>query len=203
MGTLRWAWLAFCLSFVGVVSCGTMSPPACAPEAPTRADAGVPPLPFFSAAIHVDTDFDAVEREHIRNAASAWGLLSAGRATLRTVEDLDFERTEALDPHAHVIVKIDSAADIVGMVDAQHAGFKVLAFTFVPKEPMGRRAVFLIVDRIDPEQFMWVATHELGHFLGMNDLDAPGNVMSGMGRFRGSWFTPEDLRECQSVGACR
>lgn len=171
------------------------APPPMVPDARQR-------LPFFTAAIHVDLGFTTEEREHIRNAASAWVMFTRGQAKLATVEDLDFTTGSGLED-VHRIVKVSSQGNAqVDSMDARHPGVKVIAFCERPSNPWGARRIYIISDRVDPDAFMWTVAHEMGHLLGLDDLDTRGDVMSGVGRFRGDWFTVEDHRECLVTGAC-
>ena len=159
----------------------------------------IPPLPYNTALIHVDEGFNSTEQAHIRNAASAWYLFSQGNARLVTAGGGTREEG------AHRILRINATPrnPLVDMVDAQHMGYKVLAFTITPSTPAGRREIYIIMDRADPDQFFWLVTHEMGHFLGLDDIQEAGHVMSGVGQFRLAWFTPSDLRECQAARVCK
>lgn len=176
----------------------TSAPAAHAPELPR----GITPLPYNSAFIHVDTAFTAEERAHIRNAATAWRLFTLGEVKLVTVEDLDMSTVTTAD---HRILKVNSKTSktLVDMVDAEHPGYTVLAWALIEKHPWAARRIYVIEDRVDPDQFHWIVVHEMGHFLGLDDLPTTGDVMSGVGRFKMEWFTPTDLRECQAARVCK
>ena len=176
----------------------TSAPPP-VPPAPAR---GITPLPFNAAFIHVDTTFTAEERAHIRNAATAWRLFTLGEAKLVTVDDLDMA---SVTEDSHRILKVNSktSKSLVDMVDAEHPGYTVLAWASIAKHPWTPRRIYVIEDRVDPDQFHWIVVHEMGHFLGLDDLPTTGDVMSGVGRFKMEWFTPSDLRECQAARVCK
>jgi UDP-N-acetylglucosamine enolpyruvyl transferase len=200
-----WVYLFVVLAFLaGCSGCKAPQPiPVTVNAAPVpRRD--LPPLPYNTALIHVDVDFTETERAHIRNALTAWSLFTMGRVTLRAEEDLDFNQEEAFQP-SHRIVKVFShGTALVDMVDAQHPGYKTLAFTMVnPKNAWAPRAIYVVADRFTEDRLHWIVVHELGHFLGLDDLDEMGSVMSGVGRFTGTWFTPSDLRECQAALVCK
>ncbi len=171
------------------------APPPMVPDARLR-------LPFFTAVIHVDKAFTEEERAHVRNATTAWSLFSMGQSKLLAVDDMDFDSGIGVDD-VHRILKITENNPLVDSVDAQHPGYKVLAFTRRPYNPWAARTIYVISDRVEAPDFMWVVTHEMGHLLGLEDLPDTGSVMSGTGRFRLNWFTPDDLRECQATGACK
>lgn len=173
--------------------------PAPEPAAPPR---HITPLPYNSAFIHVDTAFTPEERQHIRNAASAWRLFTLGAVNLVTVDDLDMTSV-ATDSHRILKVNSKTSKSLVDMVDAEHPGYTVLAWALIERHPWAARRIYVIEDRVDPEQFHWIVVHEMGHFIGLDDLPTTGDVMSGVGRFRMEWFTPSDLRECQAARVCK
>ncbi len=180
-----------------VVITAAVAPP------PKEKPRDIPALPYNMALIHVDTAFTSDEQAHIRNAVTAWNLFSQGQTHLVTIADMDFS-AEAPPQNVHRILKIKAENNsLVGMVDAQHTGYKVLAFMMPPRTAWSPREIYIISDRVDPDQFHWVAVHELGHFLGLDDLHEMGHVMSGAGRFQLEWFTPSDLRECQAAKVCK
>ena len=195
---MRHILFALVLSLLLTVSC-RRPPPVKAP--PPAAKDTRNRLPYYTAVLHVDVDFTPEERAHIRNAATAWFILSQGRAKILTVEDLDFSHPETLDPSLHRIVKIEAASLPIG-VGRPNPLARVMAFTYIPVNPWEARGIYMVYDRIQPDAFMWVAAHEMGHLLGLDDLDTRGDVMSGVGTFKQGWFTVADLRECQAAGAC-
>lgn len=192
----------------------TMGPPPAPPKA-TPSDAGqtsdgpgacpLPVLPWNIGVFHVDTSFDGTQREHIRNAASAWNILSRGNAQIVVVEDLEYDRIESLALHEedHKIIKGSSALQVIKDSDAEHPGYRVLGVTVIRGcQPYAIRNIYLATDRIPEDQLVWVTVHELGHSMGLEDLDRPGSIMSAHGRFPGEWFTAEDMAECKRVGVC-
>ncbi len=196
---MRWSLLVV---FLLACAPAALLPTPATPRPPPPAARTMLPLPLNMAVMHVDLAFSLEERTHIRNAASAWFLLSRGRAKLVIAEDLDFGALTLEDTHR--IVKMDSKNNpLLDSVDAKHNGAVVLAFTLVPtKNPWGTRQIYMVVDRVRPDNFMWVVAHEMGHVLGLDDLEAPGSVMSGLGRFTDDWFTAEDVKECQAALVC-
>ena len=203
MRGVTWAWAVFCLSFIGVGACAKSfpvpDPPALTSAAPKPPARDIPALPYNIAVIHVDEAFSEDERAHIRNAATAWNLFTQGQAQLVPVEGGVWAE------NVHRILRVNASPKnaLVDMVDAQHPGYQVLGFMVPPKHPWGPREIFVIMDRVNSDQFHWIVTHEMGHFLGLDDLQEPGHVMSGVGRFQLDWFTPSDLRECQAAQVCK
>ena len=161
-------------------------------------------------ALHVDVAFNAAGRKEIQAAAAAWRELSKGRVRITPIYDLDFNDIEGLKEHQArgdtVLIGVLSSMPIVEAIDARvqtsPSGRVVAATTELQQ---GGHAVFAIMDRIQATRFRQVLMHELGHVLGMPDLDEMGAIMSGVevkGSTEPKGFTDADRALCRSYHYC-
>lgn len=152
-----------------------------------------PRVPPGLVVCHVGTEFSATEVEHIRNAGTAWTLVSEGRTRFHVTQDLDLERPDSL--RGCLVMGVSKEASITKEVIEAHGGANVIAFTIEDH-------VYMVMDKVSPQDFVWVVIHEFGHVLGLSDLDTKGDIMSEVGPFRGVWFTEGDKALCRDGGIC-
>lgn len=167
------------------------------------------PLRTFTVVMHADKDFTAEGRSRILSAARAWHTFTEGRVDIYVEFDLDFDDVPGLKAHqaAHhsVLIPVLSDYPIAQAIDSELRGKGIpLAATVQLKD--GSSGVFLIMDRIDPDNFELVVTHELGHVAGLPDLSEYGAIMSGVESNTvptPKTFMPADLEACRASKYCR
>lgn len=176
------------LAVLGLIACAES--PSSKPPPPTLAAE----MPYKLTVCHVGSEFDVHEKAHLRNAGSAWALFSEYHANISSPDDLDFNNNGKLAPCT--VQKLPGNHRLVKAVDEQLSKglFRVQAFT------IGQR-VYFIDGRYTPEEFPWLAIHEYGHVLGLDDLDEMGHVMSRVAS-HGKWFDDADTLECRRVRVC-
>lgn len=164
----------------------------------------------FDLTIHADVDFTPEQRAEMLKAAEDWRKVSGGRVRIKVVFDLDFNSISNLREHKEaehfVVMAATSDIPMVRAVDEEsarrHPGHKVrtLGATF-SDETHKPRAMFLVTDRIT--HWRLVFAHELGHVIGLPDLDTSGDVMSGIedGNIP-QGFTPRDRAACRAAHYC-
>ncbi len=188
---------------------------ACCTPTPSRAPAKRPDVTTvtvsrdFAITLHADKDFNAFARERIDRAARDWRDVTRGRARIDVLFDVDFDSVANLETHREL-----GHAWLIGTMSDWPMGMWIdrrlggpgatpLAATIEPVN--GPVSVFLIVDRIAVEDFFSVVLHELGHVMGLPDLETFNSVMSG-GRRRedapADKFTAEDMALCRSYRFC-
>lgn len=151
--------------------------------------------------IHADIDFEPWERSAIQEAAAQWEKASRGHIQLLVQFDTDYtseEEVDRLDGGA-VLLKGNSRMAAVRAIDEEGDGI-LLGLTL----PRGHGSiVILVADRLsDTRDMVGVATHELGHALGMPDLDDPGHVMSGHHSRGVHLLDQTDIATCRQYSAC-
>lgn len=151
--------------------------------------------------IHADMDFEPWERSAIRESADQWEKASRGHIQFLIQFDTDFTNEGEIDrlDGSGVLVKGNSDMMIVRAIEAEGDGI-LLGVTM----PRGHGSiVVLVADRLqDPMDMVGVATHELGHALGMPDLDSPGHVMSGHHSKSVHLLDDTDIATCRQYSAC-
>jgi hypothetical protein len=159
--------------------------------------------------LHADTSFPAADRADIEAAARSWREVSKGRANLRVTFDLDFTSASSLRAHYAdaQIRNVTSDLDAVHRVEERLArGPSVAIVAWKQSRDFGLDLIYIVRDRIhDQTKLRAVATHELGHVLGMPDLAEMGSIMSGSStpwKPEPETFTLEDVALCRSFSYC-
>lgn len=151
--------------------------------------------------VHADMDFEPWERAAIMESAGQWETASRGHIQLLIQFDTDFTNEEEIDrlDGSAVLVKGNSHMGLVRAVEQDMDG-TLLGVTI----PRGHASiVVLVADRLgDPLDFVGVATHELGHALGMPDLEEEGHVMSGYHQKGVCMVDAVDVATCRKYSAC-
>lgn len=161
-----------------------------------------------SLSLHGATEFTELGRESIREASNKWRAVSGGRIRIDVVFDLDFNSLENLEEHQRanhsLLIGVLSRYPIAEKID-ELLGSRNSTPMAATIRGETSTLVFLIVDRIDADDFESVVTHELGHVAGLPDLPTFGSVMSGA-RLRGApavnEFTHDDVTLCRAALLC-
>jgi hypothetical protein len=195
-------------ALVCVAACGHSSP---TPGSVTPKDSSTTTWTrTVERTLHGDVDFSEEGRRRIRRACARWSEFTQGRAKLDVVFDLDFDDVLGLRTHqltAHdVIIGVTSNLEIVKVLEARtHTDpAKITLLGATSDTVRGAKLVYLIMDRIDPEDFEAVVLHELGHVLGLPDLPTIGSLMSATApsNARLQDFTEDDSGLCRAAHLC-
>jgi hypothetical protein len=178
-------------------------PPLASPTIAALAPEAGPLQRDFGLTLHVDTAFDGIGREIIEKAGQNIRALTHDRARLELVFDLDFD-APAPDAHESLVVGVLSTFKIVHTLEEVIGGGGQLVAVTVPTK-FDTTWVLLIMDRIEPEDFEAVVTHEFGHVIGLPDLPTMGSIMSGA-RVEGTAplhaWTAADVELCRKFQYC-
>ncbi len=203
------ALLLCCLSLCCAPHASAPEPETPRPKAPELAPAPKPVRADFSRTLHAEADFNPFARNLIDTAAAKWRDVSGGHLDIRFNYDLDIEDAENTRAHVasnhSVLIGGTSDYPIAQRIDAMLGSPGRMPVAATATNDKGATAVFLIMDRIDPADFLSVMTHELGHVAGLPDLPTTGSVMSGA-HVRGTpaveSFTREDIALCRAAHYC-
>jgi len=197
---------------LATVAVGLVCLAACAPRAflpDTTEVTEIIVTRSVSRTLHADVDFTEAGRSRIRQAGVRWANFTQGRVNLQIVFDLDFDDMIGLAEHmaeAHdAIIPVHSSMDIVSRLTTETGldNGKLLlgATTHHENDAM---VVRLVMDRIDPDDFETVVTHELGHVAGLPDLPTQDSVMSAASPAgaRVKEFSADDAKLCRAFRYC-
>lgn len=161
---------------------------------------------YKSVTFHADTSYDRAHRDALNRAAGKIWVFTNGRAEVRIIYDLDFNSMGSLETHKNhsQLYTEHPGSTMADIIDARHPKVRVLAEQSWVGAFKAPRIIF-IEDRIVVTHFETIAMHEMGHAIGLDDLDDPNSVMSGT-----EWqmlpphneFTDVDLRHCRSKLLC-
>lgn len=156
-------------------------------------------VPYRMLTCHVDPTFTPEQQRKIGNAAHRWYEVSEHHTDISTPADMHFNDVATLQPCT--VIKVDSQNRMVKKVEKRykeaHPGTQADIWQMFT---IGQR-IYVISDRGQPEEFEWNMTHELGHVLGLPDIDDEiGHVMSRVGPFKGQDFTDRDRSLCRQGG---
>lgn len=122
---------------------------------------------------HADTAFNVEQRLAIGWGADALLGFTAGRVNQTLVFDLDFESTMSVIRRSRepMVLRVESWMAPVQAVDAAvsaRRGKDTKVWGWQDDDPI---RVFLVVDRIPPASFRYIAAHELAHAAGFRWAD--------------------------------
>lgn len=145
---------------------------------------------------HGDTRHDLVLRTAWEESMRAWRKETRNRARLSVTWDLN-ENTLLDYAESPRIVLVPKNAPVLDMASARaHSGgvCSVVVLEPVPVIYFAPDACQVVIP---------VMVHELGHVLGLEDIDRPGAVMHWQ-HTGAAWFTftGADRHECHRVGLC-
>lgn len=131
----------------------------------------------FETTLHVDSTLRERAADLVA-AADAVGKLTDGAAKIAVVFDLDFASVQTLaelrdQPR---VLGVHADDPMVRSIDAK--GAPANAFTVASSLGTPPAHVYLVLDRIAPGDLRGVFMHELGHVIGLPDLETHGDVMS-------------------------
>lgn len=165
---------------------------ACVPE----------PKPVVAAVeasfwLHGDTRFTFEERKAFIMAADLWRRHTSGRVNLWIEWDLSEEKLLELKDQPRII-RVDSLDSRTQAVDGGLLTGKARAFVRPAGE--GLPVILAVVaDRLKPEDWYRVALHELGHVVGVDELEPwRSGIMNKSNP--GYTFTPDDDVAIRALG---
>ncbi len=160
---------------------------------------GQPPKVVVDASfwMHGDTRFVPGERASVERALSDWKRFSKGRVNILVAWDLDEARFFDLRDQPRIL-KVDSFDPRTRAVDASLSNGVVALGFFRPADETVPMTVAIVSDRV--QELYPVILHEIGHVVGLDDLQGGGSVMSRLDAV--PVFTSADLEECVRVGVC-
>lgn len=136
----------------------------------------------------VSPGFPDAEQIALRRAVVRWNDIAVEKFCVRGAED-----SEMADRIPLGVYPIDPDSEYYRLLAKQHGG-DFLGIYFSSTSAIG------IVDNLDEQLFELVALHELGHAHALGHTEAPSIMHAAAGT--ATDFTPNDLAECQRVGAC-
>lgn len=143
---------------------------------------------------HGDTRHDRLMRIAWEESMREWRKFTRGRARLSVTWDLN-EATLLDYAESPRIVIVPKSAPVLDMASARAHNGRVCAVVVLEPVPV----IYFSPDAC--HVVVPVMLHELGHVLGLDDIERPGAVMHWQ---MGAWFsfTGADRHECHRVGLC-
>lgn len=138
----------------------------------------------------VSPDFPRNEQVALQRAVSRWNEIAIEQFCL-TEGDEPFGPDEM---PMRGIFRMQRGGEYWKSLSDSHGGINILGAYFSESDQIG------LVDDLSEADFELVAIHEFGHARNLGHVAAPAIMHASIGT---AWdFTPNDLAECQRVGAC-
>lgn len=137
----------------------------------------------------VSPDFPESEQEALQRAATRWNEITIEQFCL-----VETDEPFGPDDPARGIFRMKHGGEFWKSLSDKHGGVNIIGAHFPRFDQIG------LVDTLSDTDFELVALHEFGHAHALGHVAAPAIMHASIGT---SWdFTPNDLAECQRVGAC-
>lgn len=185
---MRWRyWAAILLIFAFLLSCLGPSIPA---NANQKFQTAVNHQQTSHRQVHFEPTYSPIEQELLRRAFNSWSAASSGYLTWDFVAwpenywDEDFLGPQSPPCLKHLLVFKQQSTDFIVINIETKVGFGISGYATRSNRECGLDQFFLVTDKLnDPEEFKQIATHEIGHILGMDhddDGQLEGNPVSVM-----------------------
>ena len=130
---------------------------------------------YTSYNIHISSNFNEYEAQLIQDAANEWEEKTGHIITYRIFYHKNLPKDQ---PHSLFLMRVNSASPIVRGMDTELSKNdpRITLGFYDPNYPIP--IIFLVPDRLeDSEYFRAVASHELGHSIGLEHDPEEGNLM--------------------------
>lgn len=142
-----------------------------------------------STFIHGDVRFDAGERALVERALGDLTTFTGGKLRLSVIWDWREDNFELFEPLPHLVKRSPKTPKVQDVDDHTHG--RTLAF-------VDGSEIAIVTERTQPRYA--IILHELGHFVGLEHVDATLAVMAPVPT--STTFTSADRAECIRIKLC-
>lgn len=157
--------------------------------------------------LHADTDFSPEQRQDLRGAATLWSTTTKGSARINLVFDVEPTINSYLEHQSlrhSTVSHVNQDSIVAKTIDViTDRGERTQTIAITQNDGRGHVSVIFIDDRIKRSQYFSIAAHELGHAIGLPDIEEPKAIMSRVQDERPvNQITPSDYELCKTARYC-